>query len=721
MKSKPAGKSALPKIVRSRTALRVVLANDVSLTFSLENGLLLGVREVFAGKTPLRNGKKLWKPLFGTPGGIQYDRLELSGVRAAKDGTVTLSAVAVGSPTGIQEEQDEYLGDIINLSLPDLPVRDRFEWEFKPSSLTLDGHAFTGFSYRFRFISRQGRKIYRLFDDASWEIGGHVAGNTLLLQGEVNPPATELTKDLFFTTACNYYGAEMTAFMTEPKRVSFQRLPRIGTIQAFDFLAHAKGALLGLFEPVDEVLSVTQKNVGEDFLHIMDELRRPLSDHFESHPKHILFHAPAAAWKREDQRNLWSAAYDYVHEGVRRRYHVKPSPVQPRIWIPQVSQPTFTLDGQTYPREQCLTAYADHRIDTWAAMGVKEICLHSIWFSDYTEDRLTFKDQKGMHGGLTVGSICNVRVHEVSPLWGGTESLAYFIKKAHAAGMQVQLWWASHLSRRAPIFQERPDFMLMARDGLPNGGGFGHQSLITVDLNNKDCFNWMLEKLVTLHKQTGFDGLFHDSYGNMTFLPMHYADPLRRGQQDAYARFVSRLQQAGVKTFTVEGIGPLGAGHFGMNLLPKSGKMAKGYQCALNWWLGQEDMIYGLNMGISSRPWGEDAPDSREFAFRCIAAGGRFGFTSYDSSHTELWTGWMRDLNRIHARFAPLMGRRTLLPGGRGMLWKRQKDSLLFAFQPFTHPVKPGRPVALLTPDGEQAVPVEKGALAAQPWSIYRL
>lgn len=710
-----------PDIVRTRSALKITWPSGVSVSFALDRNLILGIREVRAGKLPLRNATKLWKPFFATPEGIHYNRFELRDAKVTRAGEVTILADAVGSAAGIQEEQDEYLGDIVNLSLPDLPVRDRFEWILAPSASRLDGRAFQGFSYRYRFTSRTGRKIYRLFDDATWEIGGQVKGNTLLLQGEVNPPATELTKDLFFTTACNYYGAEMTAFMTEPKRVSFQRLPRFGTLQAFDFIAHAKGALLGLFEPLEEVLTVVQKNKGEDVLHVLDELRRPLSDAFETFPKHILFHAAPGPWAREDQRNLWAAAYDLVHEAVRRRYRVKPSPIQPRVWIPQVSRDTFTLDGNTYPREKNLVAFADRRIDAWADMGAKEICIHSIWHSDYTEDRLKFKDQSGMHGGLTVGSICNVRSHDVAPLWGGAESLAYFVRKAHARGVQVQLWWASHLSRRAPIFAERPDFMLLARDGLPNGGGFGHQSLVTVDLNNPDCFNWMLGKLVALHKLTGFDGLFHDSYGNMTFLPMHYADPLRRGQQNAYARFVNRLQKAGIKTFTVEGIGPLGVGHFGMNLLPKTGKLAKGYQCALNWWLGQEDMIYGLNMGISAKPWENCETDPREFAFRCLAGGGRFGFTGHDADQTELWTGWMRDLNRIHGRIGPVTGRRLLLAGGRGALWERKADRLLFAFKPFEHPVGKGRTVRLVTPEGEQNVAAENGRFAARPWSLYRL
>jgi len=691
----------------------------VSIAFPMDGKSVLEIGNVKVGDQPLRNPSRLWRPQLSTPEGIHYIRFDLKETRVDSDGTVTLETVATGLPVGVQEEQDEYLMDIVDLSLSDSPVQDKLEWIFAPDAFSLDDRSFLGFSYRYRFTADPGRRIYRLFDNATWEIGGQVRGNELLFQGEVNPPATVLRKSTFFTTACNYYGAEMQGFTAVTKRVSMQRLPRIGTIQAFDFLAHRAGALLGMFEPLEEVFSIVQKNPGEDVLHILDEHRRPLSSTFETHPKRILFHAAAGSWKREDQRNLWRLVYDSVHEAARRRARIERSPVLPRVWIPQYCKETFTLDGVSYPREKCLYALADHRIAAWAEMGVREICTHSIWQSDYSADRLTYKDQTGMHGGLVVGSICNVRIHEVDALWGGTEALAYFVDKAHAFGMQVQLWWATHVSARAPILREHPEFAMTARDGLPNGGGLGHQCVLTLDLNNRECFDWVFGKLRKVREETGIDGLFHDSYGNMTYLPVNYNDDRRRGQQEAFARLVHKLQGIGLRNMAIEGLGPFGTGHFGMNLLPKEGP--SDFQCALDWWLGQEDMVYGLNMGIGQPVWKEPTPDAQAFAFRCLAGGGRFGFTENDVDGVEIWNTWLRDLNRVHARFAPLTGQRELLPKDRGVLWSQPRQEILFAFQPSTHAVPQGRRVSRIGPDGETPVAVQNGTFATEPWAVYRL
>lgn len=711
-----------PRVIRTPGALRIIWRNGASLAFALKRGDVLGIRGVWAGTTLLRNASKLWRPLISTPDGIHYTRFILKRVVCAPDGAVRVITTACGRSIGVQEEQDEYLGDIVNLSLPDDEVSDEVVWELRAVSRMVDGRLFEGFSYRYRVTCLGGRKIYRLFDDASWEIGGHAEGNTLLLQGEVNPPVTELTRSLYFTTACNYYGAELQGVVGKPKRISFQRLPRIGTIQAFDFLAHRRGVLLGLFDVRSDVLSVVQKDEGEDLLHVLDELRRPLSGTFVSEPKQVLFLPTAKPLSKERQRDLWARVHDAVHNAIRKHYRVERSPIHPRIWIPQVYKDKAVLAGATFPRHELLYRLADRCMGMWADMGVKEICTHSLWKSDYTEDRSVTKNARGgLHGSLVVGSICNVRIHEISPVWGGPEALAYFVDKAHAQGIQVQLWWATHLSRRAPIFQDRPDFMMMARDGLPNGGGFGHQSLITMDLNNKACFDWVLGNMTALHKQTGFDGVFHDSYGNMTFLPVHFQDPLRRTQQDAYARLVSRMQAAGIRTFTVEGIGALGVGHFGMGLLPKKGTLKKPFQHALNWWLGHEEMVYGLNFGIGATPPTEMEPSARDFSFRCLAAGGRFGFTTF-SRKVERWSGWLKAHNRIHARLGPVQGRREMLPQDCGFIWLRDGgDALLFSFRSFVLALPAQCRVSRVLPDGERVVRPTRHGLHTAPWAVYRV
>ena len=350
------------------------------------------------------------------------------------------------------------------------------------------------------------------------------------------------------------------------------------------------------------------------------------------------------------------------------------------------------------PRTAYIRYLADHVVPRWADMGARTVTVHSIWVSDYTVDRLKTKEDGGLHGGLVVGSICNVRVHEVDPLWGGIDSLAYFTEKAHAQGMKVEVWWASHLSRRAPIFVEHPEWMMMARDGLANGGGFGHQSLISVDLNAPGCLEWMADKLIAVRRAAGIDGIFHDSYGNMTFLPTNFADPRRRGQQEAYGRLVAKLQQAGMTTIHVEGLGPWGIGHFGMGLVASDLRArARGrYQNALDWWLGEEDMIYGLDMGVGA---GVARPGSRGRGVRLPLPGLRRPFRLHEPS------GRGGTLDRLAAglephprRIAPVTGVRTLLPENQGVAWDTPDGGkLLFAFRAFRYAV-PGDACGALRP-----------------------
>jgi len=708
-------------VVRHDDALQLQWANGVEIIVALAGDAVQGIRHVRAHGMELRNPHKLWRPVVMTPDGIDYREFRLAEVAADADGAIRLHTDAVGVQRYLQEEHDEYLCDMLALPSDDAPVIDRFTWEFRPSALELGGHRWAGVAFRYRFSSA-ARKIARIFDDCTWEIGGQVQGNTLLLQGQINPPVTELRVEKYFTTACNYYGAEMRGILGKPARVSMQRLPRIATLQPFDFLAHARGLLLNYFDPVMEVFTVVQKDAGEDMLHVFDELRTPLSGQVATPAKHILFAPLPAPLALEEVKNVWHRALTFVHDRERARAGIEPSPVVPRVWIPQVAKDAVRVEGRSVRRPEMLDYMADRILPRWAEMGVKEICTHSLWVSDYTVDRKASKDDTGMHGALIVSGICCVRVHEIAPLWGGVEAVARFTRRAHELGMQVQLWWATHLSVRAPIFAERPDFMMIASDGLPNGGGYGHQTTITLNLANPDCLEWEFGKVKAVHEATGIDGFFHDSYGNMSFLPIAYNDPQRRGQQAALEQLVSRMQRLGLKTFAVEGVGPFGVGHFGMDLLPVPGKKHAGhYQCALDWWIGHEDMMFGLNMGIGQRLWqGGDRRTAREFAFRCMAGGGRFGFTQYQGIF-EMWEGWLADLQRLHARIAPVGGRRRLLPGDRGVLWEQPGGQLLFTFAPLPQQVPAGATATRITPDGEVAATVADGVLQAQPWSVYRL
>ena len=130
--------------------------------------------------------------------------------------------------------------------------------------------------------------------------------------------------------------------------------------------------------------------------------------------------------------------------------------------------------------------------------------------------------------------------------------------------------------------------------------------------------------------------------------------------------------------------------------------------------------MYGLNMGIGAAPWEEGPVDAKEFAFRALAAGGRFGFTARQQS-LEMWTGWLKEQNRIHARILPVAGRRTILSRDAGVAWRRENDRLLFAYRPFHCRLRRAMRVCEVTARGERAVRVTDNRFLTKPWSVYRM
>ena len=132
-------------------------------------------------------------------------------------------------------------------------------------------------------------------------------------------------------------------------------------------------------------------------------------------------------------------------------------------------------------------------------------------------------------------------------------------------------------------------------------------------------------------------------------------------------------------------------------------------------------MIYGLNMGIGIRPWSGKNPDPRQFAFRCLAAGGRIGFTGRHGQ-IETWRGWLRDLNRLHRRLLPIAGKRLLLPADRGILWEQDHGRrTLFVFRPFVYETGAKASAMEVRAQGDRPLAVEAGRLPVRPWRVYRI
>ena len=135
------------------------------------------------------------------------------------------------------------------------PFADIVEWRLRPETLILEGVAYEGFSYALRFRSNK-RSIHQILMVGTWELGGRATGNTLLYQGQVNPPVYTCAKNTTFTTAC----WRQLGDVGKPDGYSFQFSSRYSPIQCFDFQHGPAGCLYGYWPEFVAVKSLLQKN-----------------------------------------------------------------------------------------------------------------------------------------------------------------------------------------------------------------------------------------------------------------------------------------------------------------------------------------------------------------------------------------------------------------------------------------------------------------------------
>jgi hypothetical protein len=366
---------------------------------------------------------------------------------------------------------------------------------------------------------------------------------------------------------------------------------------------------------------------------------------------------------------------------------------------------------------------ADKILPRLARQGIRRFFPEVMSQSDVTEYGLKRKLDDGMHGELHCSSVCSTHRFLPAEFWGGTKAWRYMADKARALGIEIGAWFAPHLSPRAPIFQEHPEYRMIAANTEMDGGGYGFTSIIAADWNT-GIREWVRNDFQRWKEEGGLDYIFTDSWANMGLLQQNFSAAMRTNFE-ALGRFYADLQQIGIKSHSFEGISPFGMSRFGIadlrgDLLgAREGIVG---QNDFGWWVGEEDMAFGVCLMANDR---KRTPQELErILFRLMANRAFAGFDNqYDGRH-ELPAWWTR-LNHIYRRALPHMKTRRLLPGGAGVHWTDAESSVIWAYPDLlrdTHLAieKRASRVSRIEPDRLATVDTEDG-LRLQPGAVYLL
>ena len=694
---------------------------DISPSGQLElriadNGDFLGLGRVSVNGVSLRSSARPIQARLDTPDGILYPRLELLQVDHDNDGAVRVGLRAHGLRWTRGEYADDYDQALVWLSDSAAPVADGLTLILKPASLTLEGREWTGFSYAVEFQS-DAHRIHRLLMHGTWEIGGAVTGNTVLSQGQCNMPVYQGARESVFTTAClktlDQYGS--------PQGNSFQLGPRGGLVQAFDFQYAKEGALLQYWPSLESVSSLLESPEGSDLLHIVDEYRFPLTSAITTPEKWVLFSPGALA--EHEAHDLWWATRAFVYGLSCGQFGITPTAPVPEVGLKyqtRVSEGRLLMNigGEEVDSTEVPYAIAERVLPVLAAQGIKRFFPEVMNESDVTVLGMKRKLDDGVHGDLHCASVCCTHRFFPSEFWGGIKAWKAMADKAHDLGLEIGAWLAPHLSPRAPIFAEHPEYRMTGVTGLPAGGGYGFQTLVVADWNTPIA-DWVLADLKRWRGEGGLDYLFIDSLSNMGLVQANYAEDMRTNFS-ALGRFFGRVQELGIRSLSCECISPWFASRFGVadlrgDLLEQDRAVAG--QNDFGWWADHLEMAAGLTLVAGAR---KRTPEEMErLLFRTMASGGTIMYEHEYGLDHQLAEWWGR-LNHIHNQALPYMRTRRVLPDRTGIIWHDGDIRTIWTFKELPLDISATAKVELLDGNGVRELP--GGSTTVLPaWGVYRI
>jgi hypothetical protein len=715
------------------------IGDAVKVQLIKQEDRFLGLGSIEVDGIAVRSGQTPLRPDFSTPDAIHYQDFVLKEI--VKDGNKTIiKTEAIGRPEVFGAIMDEYTH---NLAFPKLREikKDTLDWVLEAQDLELEGESYKGFSYGFKFKSEKN-KIHRFTVIGTWEIDGNATGNTIYHQSYSGAPVFTAQKNNYFSTTC----LKRLDLWNDWLGHSYQMLPRWGCIQPYDFTASAKGALLGYWKDPHSVKSLLQKNIDEEVIFVVDEYDFSLANEFEIPAKHMIFSkTPEAGRGKHDEVNMWTEAMDYTTQIIRDFFGIKhcyplvggsPSYVGkcqvPReelakgqqdnwLWKIEDNKFYFLLEGDKIESHDFLYWVADKKLPKLHEAGLKRVWFEPVHESDFTEDCFAFHAQTGWHGDLTVCSICGSRRYVPSQFYDGWRGWNYLADKAKKLDISLGHWVGMHLTPRAPILKQHPDYIVQHANTLPFSGGYSHLSICSINWSS-GAREWFLNDMRRWHEEGGLDWLFFDSWPNLACSAINYGGNMEPIQYES-SKVLADLQDIGYNWFCFEGTSPFGVHQYGVRdpMEDYRGHVSHGIlgQNDFAGWIGHEYMGYNQSLGVHLNDK-RSVEEVEKMRFKYMSNRSLTLVQAHGSSHHEAYNN-EDNYTLIYQQLQPYMQKRALLPNEQGVAWTSSENvSLLFSYKDFEYPVQ-NRRVLKVTGKEEIEVPTEEGILKTEKDTAYKL
>ena len=692
--------TAEPSISRSSNALILSLANGFEVQLKLADGYVLGIGSVQYRGHDLRNPAYTIRPALKSIDGLSFDSFRLLEANRVANG-VRVVTECLPTQSAETEWQDLFNHEFVTMPAPDgFAGVAKLVWEIGETEEEIYGKIVPGFTYRFRLESEA--EFHCHIEQGTWEIDSLSRPVTVIAQRAGSLPwESEVGEESrLYTHESIDYGKEHNSriqvregLSTPDETIVWQMMPRGAGSQTFDFQATSDG-WTAVYHPVPGYIQACLRKESDD--PVIAHLERhyfPRRQGVDSGIKVVLAHFPESGLSIEQIRDDWSDVYDTVN-GLWRAHFNYPEDESDTAYSPTLWNGALEEEPTGYRR-------VIDMIPALAKLGVRRLFPGPWWKSHFSEN-------------LSDECLCHVMEYEKCEKQGGTALLKEMCDTAHRHGMEVYIWCLGTVSRFSPIPREHPDWICIDRNSNPTAS-IPHPGLYCMDYNT-GWADFFAERMLAIKEQCGIDGLFIDSYHNLNFQPINYADPELRTNVPALIAWQRRMREAGLELM-IESHGVFGTS---LNWLDRGYRKTEANA-------GVEHTFYKTMVVIPTESI-ESGLIDESFCYRATAnkaplrTATDFNAANEIALPTGAWERFLARINHDYQALSDRMIRRRTLPGDRGVEWLNEDRSrvlALYSFADFDYTPPDGLQLCDVTEGCE--VNVMNGKAGVRKFHSYRL